>query len=336
MADDIYSLLMSDEATAAERAQAMSAALRRQRAAGNLALLTGDKVLGNFGQAQLQGAGTQEGLLAQAGQQRAGQAMQRENHVLQRALQREQLERQQGRDAEAARHNRAVEAQGRPPPFVIVSGEGGGQYFVDPRNPRAQAMPVTGPDGKPILKQGPSERGTEVMGLEKAEGASPTVEDAKKVKASLASAERMKRYVDELRALHAKHGTEYGGAVANRMSQLKTQIHLESKNIGELGALSGPDMGMVESIAGVDPSGLGDNLKAMVGVDNTQTALDGLSKWVDDTLSANMETYGYRRPGNGKAAAHSLAAEDAAALEWAKANPSDQRAAAILKLHGAP
>lgn len=137
-------------------------------------------------------------------------------------------------------------------------------------------------------------KGTVVPGLEVAPGAAPTAEDAKKVKASMASAERMRAYVKELRDLHTKAGTEYVGADAVRMGQLTKAIQLEAKNIAELGALSGPDMELMQSIAGTDPTSLGANVKAMFGSDNTDTALDGLEKWTGDQLNASQKTYGYQ------------------------------------------
>ncbi len=74
---DIYSLLMAqDEPTAQEKAAALAAALRGQRMQGNLGMLTGDKVLAPYGQAQLQQAQQQEGLLAGAATHRAGNLLQ--------------------------------------------------------------------------------------------------------------------------------------------------------------------------------------------------------------------------------------------------------------------
>jgi hypothetical protein len=64
-----------DDGAAQQKAAAMNQAMRGQRAAGNLGLLTGDAVLSRFGQAQLQGAGQQEGMLAEAGQQRSGNTL---------------------------------------------------------------------------------------------------------------------------------------------------------------------------------------------------------------------------------------------------------------------
>lgn len=89
--DDIASLFFEDDATQQKlRAQALADALRgRQRQAdtagaiGNLGLLTGDKVLGNFGQAQLAGAdraragiADEQQALAQLGGQRLTKALQ--------------------------------------------------------------------------------------------------------------------------------------------------------------------------------------------------------------------------------------------------------------------
>lgn len=140
-----------------------------------------------------------------------------------------------------------------------------------------------------------AEKGTTIPGLEVVDGAEPTIDDAKKVKLSLAAAERMGRYVDELEALHSQYGTELTGPAAAQMGSLVSQIDLEAKNIGELGALSGPDMGLVEKIrGGADPSSIGANLKSVVGVDNTGASLQGLRKWVKDTTEGNKKVYGYR------------------------------------------
>lgn len=133
----------------------------------------------------------------------------------------------------------------------------------------------------------------QIPGLSISPEAHPSTDDAKKVKASLASKERMGRYIKELRAIHAAKGTELFGADANRMQQLYKQILVEGKNIAELGALSGPDMGLIQDIIGEDPGGLSANLKGAVGVDNTQARLDGLQKWVDETSAGNEKAYGY-------------------------------------------
>jgi hypothetical protein len=74
--DDIYSLMMEDdEPTAQERAAALSRVLQRQQSAGNLGMLTGDRVLAPFGQAQLRQADAGQRDLAEAGKYRLQQAM---------------------------------------------------------------------------------------------------------------------------------------------------------------------------------------------------------------------------------------------------------------------
>src|SRR5512146_1577162 len=40
----------------------------------------------------------------------------------------------------------------QPTPAIVVTGDGGAQYFVDPRKPTAPGVPVTGPGGKPVVK----------------------------------------------------------------------------------------------------------------------------------------------------------------------------------------
>lgn len=103
MADDIYSLLMDEsEPDAAARAATMADMLRRNRGVGGLALLSGDRVLGRFGEALLGQSGQQEAALAGAGQQRAG-------NVLRSALAAQQQQTalaRAGADAENARLNR--------------------------------------------------------------------------------------------------------------------------------------------------------------------------------------------------------------------------------------
>jgi hypothetical protein len=177
-------------------------------------------------------------------------------------------------------------------------------------------------------------RKAQVPGFNIKDGESPTPDDAKKMKESLAAAKRMSTYVEQLRQLHADHGTEYGGATGNQMDQLARKIELEAKNIGELGALAGPDLGLIQSLVKADPGSLKSNLKGLVSGgkwDSTQSDLDGVKKWVDDTLSAGAEARGYVPEAGG---APPPSPEDAKAVEWARANPGDPRAAAILKANG--
>jgi len=161
-----------------------------------------------------------------------------------------------------------------------------------------------------------------------------TGEDPKKVKSAEASAQRMRSMISELRKLHGTYGTERGGTGGTRMKQLMTGIQLEAKNLAELGALSGPDQRLMEDLAGADPTSIGSNLAAFFSgglVDNTETALDGLEKWVGETERAARDIYA---PQGGPAVAAAPSEEDRAAVIWAQAHPDDPRAAQILRLNG--
>lgn len=99
--DDIAALLQGlQDPTAEEKQAALARALSRQRAVGNLGLLTGDRVLGGFGQAQV----------AQAGQGEAGlmrmqdQASDNRRQTLQMAL---------AAQAKAAAEKRQAEQDGK-------------------------------------------------------------------------------------------------------------------------------------------------------------------------------------------------------------------------------
>ena len=72
------------------------------------------------------------------------------------------------------------------------------------------------------------------------------------------------------------------------IKQLATQIQIEGKNIADLGALSGPDMAMMNAIA-ADPTKLTSLAK------DTSALLDGLDSWGANSVSANAETIGARR-----------------------------------------
>lgn len=204
------------------------------------------------------------------------EALQAKRAARAEASKRAQLD--QDKFAEEKRHNIATETQkekggGMSPELAYRMGR---DRFEDERHDREKAQAGT------------------VAGLERDPGTGPgNPEDAKKVKASMVSAEKMGRYVNELRQLHHDNGTELVGATSVRMAQLMKQIQIEAKNIAELGALSGPDYKLMEELSGSDPTSLTAKLKSMFGVDNTETALDGLMQWVNETVGANKKVYGY-------------------------------------------
>lgn len=74
---DPLGLFGLDDVQAPQRAAALAQALRRQRAAGGLGLLTGDPVLAGYGQSQLEEAQRAEQLAGQARQQQVQGGLQR-------------------------------------------------------------------------------------------------------------------------------------------------------------------------------------------------------------------------------------------------------------------
>jgi len=247
------------DAAPAERARLMAEALRGKRNLGLLGKATGDDAVGAMGAGLTEDARAQEQALAAQAQRQ---------------------HEQQQRKAEKAEDRAYGEAQWKERNAIVSQQQ------------MARARVMSGIQAQ--QKAADAARGTVVPGMEVAPGAAPTADDAKKVKASLASRQRMDALVSELRALHGKHGTELTGPVATRMGQLVTGIKLEAKNLAELGALAGPDMAIVESLAGADPTSWGSNLKALFGVDHTATALEGIEQWSKSQADANANAYGYR------------------------------------------
>ncbi|RKH13797.1 hypothetical protein D7X74_21360, partial [Corallococcus sp. CA047B] len=123
-----------DVATADGEAGAMHAALRQQRAAGNLGLLTGDSVLSRFGQAQLAGSGQQEAMLAEAGQQRSGNVLKQAlaTAKAQQDLEEEKRRREQ-RLADIAHSDgqRALDRNSREKAAAIAAGDKATQQKLD-------------------------------------------------------------------------------------------------------------------------------------------------------------------------------------------------------------
>jgi hypothetical protein len=141
-----------------------------------------------------------------------------------------------------------------------------------------------------------------VRGLDFAPGAVPSIKKAEKMEEALVAAKRMKAITQKLRELHSGAdgvGTEMTGPISAQMDQLYAQMITEGKNIAALGALSGPDMGLITRIVGESPTSLRANFKAIFGTDNTAAAIDGVDRWVDTSESAARDVFGYQLPGGG-------------------------------------
>ena len=128
-------------------------------------------------------------------------------------------------------------------------------------------------------------------------------------------------------------------------------MQLEAKNIVGLGALSGPDFGLMQDLSAQDANSITEWVRRKFTGATLEESLQGLERWMDTVVAATAESRGYRlkpqgapvkggptrnsRPAFDEA---SLGPKDAAALKWARAdaNKNDPRAAAILKRLGAP
>jgi hypothetical protein len=143
-------------------------------------------------------------------------------------------------------------------------------------------------------KKAAKEAEVSVPGLEVVPGETPTPKDAETLKSIMSANGELKRSVKDLRALHQKYGTEMGGKGGVPMRQTMTAIKLAAKTIADLGALSGPDQGLMEDLAGGDPTTIEASAKAFFGVDNTADAMAQLERWAENRISAALEARGYR------------------------------------------
>lgn len=149
--------------------------------------------------------------------------------------------------------------------------------------------------GKPIIGVSP------VPGYVPATGTVPTAEDAKKVKSALASYDKLNRpggLLERYESAVDKYGSELGGSGGNILSGLKTDINLELKNVEELGALSGPDQGILDAQL-YDPTSLGANLRAFTPFASSPTTLtkESISRLKDTTrnsLESGLAVTGYK------------------------------------------
>lgn len=156
----------------------------------------------------------------------------------------------------------------------------------------------------------------------------PTPKQGEQFETLVYSSEKMRGLTGQMKKLLGEAGASgraIPGPMQTRLKQLATEIMIEGKNVAELGALSGPDMGLMESIA-ADPTKANSLMKDMPAL------LDGLGSWADNSVNAKAKSLGARRTGSSAAAAPKL--DDNAAVKWAKANPNDPRSAAILKANG--
>jgi len=157
-----------------------------------------------------------------------------------------------------------------------------GNKAAQKKQEQAAEVAIPGYDQDPSVK--PSV--TEVGKLREGVAATQTVQDA------------VKEYIDLIR----KNGTfKVTGPDADKMAALDTKIKLNQKTTEELGAISGPDMAILNTLV-KSPDSLG----ALFGSANPENAIAGLQAVVDNsnaTLSNKLSARGYVKKGAAPAAA---------------------------------
>lgn len=135
---------------------------------------------------------------------------------------------------------------------------------------------------------------TNVPGFEPTDGATPTPADAEKVKATNESATRMRGTVANLRALHKKYGEAPKGDGANLQQQALRAVQLEAKNIAGLGALSGPDFGLMQDLSAQDLNSIQEWVRRNFAGASLEQSLQGLETWMNTIVTSTAAARGYR------------------------------------------
>lgn len=158
-------------------------------------------------------------------------------------------------------------------------------------------------------------------------------QELEKFRAAVDARDDVKGSVAALKALYKDNGAQVFGDTRAKYDSLGSNIRLKLKNLAELGALSGSDLALMDAQI-PEVGGVGGYF---TGTDTTNAKLDQLSTNLDNSVDSKAHALGLRAPGPAAQAPHAAPAphpQDSQAVEWAKANPHDPRAAAILKANG--
>ena len=136
-------------------------------------------------------------------------------------------------------------------------------------------------------------------GYEIAEEARPSAESRKKFAALVGSSEKMKGLTAQMRkAIAGTTGVSrtLDPKVVTGLQQLATQVQIEAKNVAGLGALSGPDMGLMNRLA-ADPTSVITNLTV-----DLPKMLDQLDAWGSTQVAGESKATGIRKKASADAA----------------------------------
>ena len=119
----------------------------------------------------------------------------------------------------------------------------------------------------------------------------PSADSRKKFTALVTSQRKLKNLTAQMRKEMEGVGTLdklAPGQKRDRLNQLATQIGIEGKNVAELGALSGPDMDLMNAMV--------KNPTSAINVfSNMASNMDGLDSWADESVKAGEAAYGIRK-----------------------------------------
>lgn len=100
----------------------------------------------------------------------------------------------------------------------------------------------------------------------------------------------MTRRMRELASRYSFLERSKPGSAKTAVSQLATQIQIKAKDIAELGALSGPDMGLMKSMAS-NPSSI------ETAFTDVMAQLDGLDWWSSNAEDSKAKAWGFSKVG---------------------------------------
>ncbi|WP_181708715.1 hypothetical protein [Chthonobacter rhizosphaerae] len=161
-----------------------------------------------------------------------------------------------------------------------------------------QAVPIPGIEGGAIKPE------ARVFGLQVAEGATPTKDDAAAVKTVRQAYIQLQTLIPEYRGLVEEYGSEIeGSGAANLLQQKQAQIALQVKNLEELGALQEADRAVINDMLGSpvrkpSPYGL-DTLNPLRGLpwigdkDRSLRQIESFDKYIKDRYDTALSNRGY-------------------------------------------
>ena len=133
-----------------------------------------------------------------------------------------------------------------------------------------------------------------VPGFEVVPDATPTADDAKKVKDTNEASLRLRGTIGDLRALHKKYGENPKDDGAELQQQALRAVQLEAKNIVGLGALSGPDFGLMQDLSAQDVNSIGAWVRRNFVGASLEQSLQGMERWMNTVVNATAASRGYR------------------------------------------